>query len=710
MNVAPGAAAFWRALQRIDKSKINSTWMACRNSLAVVTPLGIGIAIGKALGGVAITTGALNVAYSDGRDPYAHRARRMLIWSVLGAIAVFIGSVTGRYHWAAIFVAAVWSFLAGMCLSISTRAGDLGLNTLVTLIVFAARGAMPLEGALVAALLVLGGGLLQTAFALLLWPIHPSAPERRVIGKVYLDLAKEVDPQSDNLLSEPLSAPAAQVQDTIAALGRDHSIDGERFRLLFDQTDRIRMSLFMLGRLRSELVHADRKQTQSETKDTDYIDGLLQIAAKLLSATGQCLILGEALGDSAALLDQMHKLVEGSTSQPATGQFAAEVASAADVLAGQLRAVAELAGHAIPTGLRVFSESEGAQPWRFQIVGWFATLRANLDIHSSVFRHAVRLTACVAIGDAIGRAVAGQRSYWLPMTIAVVLKPDFTTTFSRGVLRLGGTFAGLILATFLYHVLPVSPWRQVSLVGIFTFFLRWIGPANYGVFSVSISGLIVFLIAATGVPPGEVVLQRALNTAIGGAFALLAYALWPTWERTQAPDVLAEMLNACRAYFHAVMERFEREEPTLESDLDDLRRNWRRTRSNAEASIDRVNSEPRTPPEKQNCLNSILASSHALMHSMLGLEAGLIQTPVHTQPQALKTFGNHVEFTLYFLAAALRGSSAALETLPKLRQDHRRLLQVRDAFSAADQFVLIETDHITTSLNTLREQIMRYIS
>lgn len=386
------------------------------------------------------------------------------------------------------------------------------------------------------------------------------------------------------------------------------------------------------------------------------------------------------------------------------------MASAADVLGGQLRAVAELASHSIPTGLRAFEQREAAQPWRFQVVGWFATLRANLDIRSSTFRHAVRLTVCVAIGDAIGRAATGQRSYWLPMTIAVILKPDFTATFSRGVLRLMGTFAGLILATFLYLALPASPWRQVFLVGIFTFLLRRIGPANYGVFSVAISGLIVFLIAATGVSPGEVVLQRAVNTAIGGVFALFAYALWPTWERTQVPDVLADMLNACRAYFHAVMERFERDEPTLESDLDHFRRDWRRTRSNAEASIDRVNSEPRTSPEKQNCLNSILASSHALMHAMIGLEAGLVQAPVHTQPQALKTFGNDVEFTLYFLAAALRGSSAAVETLPKLREDHRRLLEAREAFSPADHFVLVETDRITTSLNTLREQIMRYIS
>ncbi|MGI8960199.1 MAG: hypothetical protein ACR2IV_10650 [Bryobacteraceae bacterium] len=134
--------AFWRTITRLEKSKIN-TWIALRNSLGVALPLAIGIAIGEPLGAVAITTGALNVSFSDGDDPYAQRARRMLAWSFLGAVAVFTGSITGKYHWAAILVVAAWAFAAGMLVSIGTRAGDLGLNTLVALVVFAARGIAP---------------------------------------------------------------------------------------------------------------------------------------------------------------------------------------------------------------------------------------------------------------------------------------------------------------------------------------------------------------------------------------------------------------------------------------------------------------------------------------------------------------------------------------------------------------------------------------
>jgi uncharacterized membrane protein YccC len=137
--------------------------------------------------------------------------------------------------------------------------------------------------------------------------------------------------------------------------------------------------------------------------------------------------------------------------------------------------------------------------------------------------------------------------------------------------------------------------------------------------------LIVFLIAATGISPGEVVLERGLNTAVGGTLALIAYALWPTWERKQVGETIAEMLDASRLYFHAILERFERDDASLESSLDETRRAWRRARSNAEASVDRVSAEPGTTAERLGCLTSLLAHSHALVHAMMALKQALLE-------------------------------------------------------------------------------------
>jgi hypothetical protein len=92
---------------------------------------------------------------------------------------------------------------------------------------------------------------------------------------------------------------------------------------------------------------------------------------------------------------------------------------------------------------------------------------------------------------------------------------------------------------------------------------------------------------------------------------------------------------------------------------------------------------------------------------MMALEAGVTGVGTSNPPSEFRAFAYDVDFTLYFLAAALRGSSAASRTLPKLREDHTRLLQAREHFSPAYEFVLIETDRLTTALNTLREQVTR---
>ncbi|MFL6415639.1 MAG: FUSC family protein [Bryobacteraceae bacterium] len=700
---ARSANALWGAITRLDKSKINSLWIALRNSLAVALPLGVGIQIGNPSAAVAVATGALNVSYSDGTDAYSQRARRMLIWSLLGGIAVFIGSATGRLHVTAILVAMAWAFMAGMLIAVSTRAGDLGLNTLVVLVVFAARGPTTVGGAVDAALLVLGGGLLQMTFALLLWPVHPYDPEKRAIAAAFRDLAAYLGDSAESALAATLATPTREVQEALGALGRDHTAEGERLRVLVDQTDRIRLSSFQLRRLGAQLSGPE----DSLGKDVDQV---FEVAVRLVNCVSDCLLGGERRRDLAGLVSQVNAAVSvlRSHTDP-DDSLAGDIAAAADVFIGQLRSVARLADNATPEGEEESLQHEAAIPLRLRVGAWIEILRANLSFRSAVFRHALRLSMGVGLADALGHSISWDRSYWIPMTVAVILKPDFTATISRGALRLLGTVTGLMLATLLYHATPGTALTQLLLVGIFTFAVRMYGPANYGIFSICISGLIVFLIAETGIAPAEVVWLRLLNTTAGGLLALLAYTLWPTWERTLVSDAIAEMIDATRLYFQALIQSLGESRDAAFISTIEAGHAWRRARSNAEASVDRTAAEPRTSSEKVDCLNSMLASSHSLANAMAALEAGFLQSPMKTIPPALDRFARDVDFTLYYLSAALRGSAAAHQTLPKLREDHRRLMEARQSLGDAGEFVLLETDRITVTLNTFREQVMRYM-
>jgi hypothetical protein len=94
----------------------------------------------------------------------------------------------------------------------------------------------------------------------------------------------------------------------------------------------------------------------------------------------------------------------------------------------------------------------------------------------------------------------------------------------------------------------------------------------------------------------------------------------------------------------------------------------------------------------------------------MALEAGLFRSQPVPAREAFRTFANHVDLTLYLLSAALRGSSARLEKLPDLREDHYQLVHSGDAHVDRYALVNVETDRVTNSLNTLSEETRRWLS
>jgi uncharacterized membrane protein YccC len=386
-------------------------------------------------------------------------------------------------------------------------------------------------------------------------------------------------------------------------------------------------------------------------------------------------------------------------------------------LNGQLRAATALANHTTPLGEREFAKQEAEQPWWLRIQGVLATLRANLNLQSSAFRHAVRLAICVAIGDLVGRSFDWQRSYWLPMTVVIVLKPDFTSTFTRGVLRIAGTIAGLFLATGLLHFLPQTTDLLILQILVFTFLLRWVGPANYGIFAIVVSALIVQLVTILGVAPSAVIWARGVNTVAGGCLALVAYWLWPTWERAGVSERIAELLDAYREYFRTLTQAYlatagkaGSQSKLLESrELDATRMATRRARSNLEASVDRLSAEPGTTAEQMNRLNAMQASSLRFVNAVLALEAGWRHLPPMRPRPEFGVFAGDVEKTLDLLAKMLRGTQVRTRDFPDLREDHERLVQAGDAKAEQYALVNVEADRITNSLNTLGEQVTEWV-
>jgi len=697
---------FWRTVVRLEREKV-ILGVAARNALGVSLPLAAGYLLGSLPAGLVVSSGALNVCFTDGDDPYRRRARRMLLGTFLVGLAVLTGTLTGGIAPLAIAIAGVWAFSAGMMVAVSQTATDLGVVTLVTLIVFSAQPLQPHQ-AVSAGLLAVGGGLFQTLLALALWPVQRFEPERRALANLYEELARAAASPAAASAAPAASAQATQAHNTLAALGPIHTVEADRYRSLLNQAERMRLSLVTLARLR---VRIGREKEESD--EASALDRFFALSSQLLTAIGQALRSNESFEVNPDALDQIDALTEVLRASAQNTAALSELASALttdalrqmDALAGQLRSSVELASHATPAGLADFERKQSHTPWTLRLTGSLATLRANLTFESAAFRHAVRLAVCVALAAGIGRAVSWHRTYWMPMTVAIVLKPDFSSTFSRGVLRVAGTLTGLAFATALFHLVSTTVITQIALIAVLTFVLRSFGSANYGILTAAVSALVVLLIGLTGVAAKDVIAARALNSVAGGALALTAYWLWPTWERYRVNENVARLLDAYRDYFRVISEAYLRPDtPPLA--LDKTRQAGRLARSNLEASVDRLSAEPYQ--SQLSALNDMLASSHRLIHALMALEAGLYQSKFVTPRDAFRTFSHDVERTLYFLAASLRGSPIHPGDLPDLREDHNALLHSGDAHLERYALVNIETDRVTNSLNTLKEQIVAW--
>src|SRR5207249_3314098 len=180
--------ALWRIVTHIDRSKINA-WQALRNTVGVIAPLIVGYALGMPRGGLAMSSGALNVSYSDGSDPYEKRAKRMLASTVWCSIAVLLGGLTAHNNVASVVTATAWAFIAGMLVALGTTAADVGVISTVVLVIYAAQPLTPRQ-AVEAAGLALCGGLLQILLSIALWPVRRYEPERRSLAALYAELAR----------------------------------------------------------------------------------------------------------------------------------------------------------------------------------------------------------------------------------------------------------------------------------------------------------------------------------------------------------------------------------------------------------------------------------------------------------------------------------------------------------------------------------------
>ncbi len=184
-------------------------------------------------------------------------------------------------------------------------------------------------------------------------------------------------------------------------------------------------------------------------------------------------------------------------------------------------------------------------------------LRENFSLKSNSFRHAVRVTLACILGYGVANLLELQYSYWVLLTIIVILKPTYSVTRQRNYQRLIGTFVGALGGLALLYLIPTQNGKFAAMIFlmIITYsFMR----TKYLVSVIFMTAFImIFFYLLNSHNFYEIFKSRLIDTTVGSIIAFIAaYVLVPSWEKTQLNTYITSALKTSKKYFETVATTF----------------------------------------------------------------------------------------------------------------------------------------------------------
>ncbi|MEC3978839.1 FUSC family protein [Amycolatopsis sp. H20-H5] len=493
------AAPHW-LVQLLRSKPVPVPWnMVARAAIALAVPLAVGYALGDIGVGALISTGALPPVLSESAGPYRYRARRLGGATAAAAAGYLVGLLTGGVPAASVPAVVLVAAVSALISAAGSNASVAGLQMFVFCVLGTGQHATGLRVELLMGYFFIGAAW-SLLVALVTWTVRATSPERTAVAHVYIELAAMLS-ASDEAISRvarhQLTTAMNTAYDRLLTArswlsGRDATYR-ELLNLLSASTPAVEASVAM--------VNAGR---EAPDEVIDYFAGAS--AAVMASAP----------------LPRAPEPPESDS----------------DAVLGALYA-----------GLRRIGKGDDRQrrkpaPWYRRLREWAGSLASG----PLTWLAALRLSVCVLVAEVVGLLVPFERSYWITLTVGIVLKPDFGSVFGRAVLRGIGTVVGVGVGAAVLG-LGAHGWVLVVLIAVFAGGIAVGKVRNYGILSAFVTPLIILQMDLASNGNWAVVRARLIDTVLGCAIVLIVgYLLWPGSRRPQVGGRLADGLDTVATY------------------------------------------------------------------------------------------------------------------------------------------------------------------
>ena len=244
----------------------------------------------------------------------------------------------------------------------------------------------------------------------------------------------------------------------------------------------------------------------------------------------------------------------------------------------------------------------------------FKVLKNNISFSSSHFRHAIRITIALLIGYLFSqfKFLGIGHTYWILITVVAILKPAYSITKKRNLLRLYGTIAGAVIAYGILHFLHIhSLLFGILLISMIMCFSFLKGKYFWAVLFMTIYVFLSFNFLSPG-NVNVIFKDRIVDTIVAGIIAFaVSYIILPVWEHTQNLDLMKKSAESNLTYFQSVMSKFLTDDFNLE-DYKVKRKNAIISLANLSDNFQRMISEPKNQQKKLEVVHQFVATSHLL--------------------------------------------------------------------------------------------------
>lgn len=236
----------------------------------------------------------------------------------------------------------------------------------------------------------------------------------------------------------------------------------------------------------------------------------------------------------------------------------------------------------------------------------------NFSLKSNHFRHAIRITVALLLGYLISKIelIHVEKVYWILITILAIMRPAYSITKRRNILRVYGTLGGGIVGfLIIYYISNPIALLIIFLISLTLTFSFLKDKYAWAVFFMTIYIFLIF----DFVKPGnfqDILYERLIDTVIAGIIVfLVSYLVFPVWEHQKNKDFVLKYIAANGKYFSNVVDMLNQEIIPLQ-DYKLSRKNAIISLANLSDNFQKMLSDPKEQQKNLENIHLFVTTSH----------------------------------------------------------------------------------------------------